>query len=145
VNGIAEQRFNPMNWAHSSLHPNERGHAAMLKTFEVWRGEQPDVIPVRLPVPAVVAQGRDRAQAAVTPEQADRAATAQAPPCDLFDVSPQGCRPQGTRWVEREVGALLVSRGWIALLAAVGAWAFAVALFSWRRRRWNGADPPPRA
>lgn len=145
VNGIAEQRFNPMNWAHSSLHPNERGHATMLKTFEVWRSEQPDVIPVRLPVPAAVVQERDRAQAAVTREQADRAATVQAPPCDLFDVSPQGCRPQGTRWAEREVGALLVSRGWIALLAAAGAWAFAVALFSWRRRRWNGADPPPLA
>src|SRR5690606_10644734 len=26
VNGTAEQRFNPLNWSHNSLHPNERGH-----------------------------------------------------------------------------------------------------------------------
>jgi hypothetical protein len=145
VNGIAEQRFNPLNWAHSSLHPNERGHAAMLRTFEVWRGEQPDVMPVRLPVHAAAAQVRDRARRAVTPAQAARTASVQAPPCDLFDVSPRGCRPQGTRWAEREVGAMLVSRGWIGLLVVAGAWAFAVALFSWRRRRWNGVDPPPLA
>ena len=36
VNGIAEQRFNPANWVHNSLHPNERGHKAMLRTFESW-------------------------------------------------------------------------------------------------------------
>ena len=37
VGGFAEQRFNPKNWYHNSLHPNERGHAAMLQVFEQWR------------------------------------------------------------------------------------------------------------
>ena len=37
VGGVAEQRFNPVNWYHNSLHPNERGHAAMLQVFEEWR------------------------------------------------------------------------------------------------------------
>ena len=42
VGGIAEQRFNPANWYHNSLHPNERGHAAMLQVFEQWRTTHPD-------------------------------------------------------------------------------------------------------
>jgi lysophospholipase L1-like esterase len=40
VGGAAEQRFNPTNWWHSSLHPNERGHAALLAAFENWLPEQ---------------------------------------------------------------------------------------------------------
>jgi lysophospholipase L1-like esterase len=36
VKGVAEQRFNPQNWTHSSLHPNARGHAALLRAFDRW-------------------------------------------------------------------------------------------------------------
>ena len=42
VSGLAEQRFNPANWSHNSLHPNERGHQAMLETFERWVDANPE-------------------------------------------------------------------------------------------------------
>ena len=44
VDGIAEQRFDPKNWYHNSLHPNERGHAAMLQTFETWLATEPTAV-----------------------------------------------------------------------------------------------------
>ena len=45
VSGLAEQRFNPANWSHNSLHPNERGHQAMLETFERWVDGEPRAQP----------------------------------------------------------------------------------------------------
>jgi hypothetical protein len=133
VRGIAEQRFNPVNWSHTSLHPNERGHAAMLRVFETWLAEQPTRLRPREPIPSVAS---DRATAASNAPV--EPAAEQAPPCDLFDPSPKGCRPQGQQWAAQQLGLMLVTKGWVGLLAAAGAWAAAVALFSWRRRPWDG-------
>jgi lysophospholipase L1-like esterase len=36
VNGLPDERFNPVNWLHDSFHPNERGHQAMLDVFNQW-------------------------------------------------------------------------------------------------------------
>lgn len=137
VRGIAEQRFNPANWSHSSLHPNERGHAAMLRVFQTWRAEKPSVLLAR-ETRSFAATTRLAAalntQAQTAPEQATRTASENAPQCDLFDPTPAGCRPQGQRWAAQQVGMMVLTKGWIGVLAAAGAWAAAVALFSWRRR-----------
>ncbi|GID93777.1 GDSL-type esterase/lipase family protein [Amorphoplanes digitatis] len=146
VRGIAEQRFNPANWTHSSLHPNERGHAAMLRVFQTWWATGKATM---TPREAVGTPARDRSADAVadrqrtTREQATATATRQAPPCGLFDATEQGCRPQGQRWAYRQVGWALLTYGGFALLAAAGAWCVSVALFARGRRGWARRVPPP--
>jgi hypothetical protein len=56
------------------------------------------------------------------------------PLCDLFDVSPSGCRPQGQAWAEGQVGRMMLTQGLVALPVAFGAWAAGVAFFGWRRK-----------
>jgi hypothetical protein len=138
VRGIAEQRFNPANWSHSSLHPNERGHAAMLRVFQTWLTEQSPMQarrPVSDAAKARLAAALD-SQRQTPPDQANSVALSKAPQCDLFDASPDGCRPKGQRWAREQLGWMLLTKGSIGLLAAAGAWAAAVALFAWRRRRY---------
>jgi hypothetical protein len=40
VSGAAAERFNPANWIHDSLHPNERGHGLMFCAFTRWLSGQ---------------------------------------------------------------------------------------------------------
>ena len=122
VNGIAEQRFNPANWVHNSLHPNERGHAAMLRVFQNWLA---DASPLQASAPAAAADAGT-----------DQEVPAGGPPaqCDLFDDSASGCRPQGTTFVAQQVGRLLLTAGGLAGLLVAAVWTVAVALFGWRRR-----------
>jgi hypothetical protein len=145
VRGGFEQRFNPENWSHSSLHPNERGHAAMSRTFQSWLARQPAPMPPRQPVGTIA---RDRQQAALTAQasktlnQATKEARSEAPPCRLGYGDDQGtCRPQGTDWTMRQVGHMLVAQwGLVAAAATVlGAWLVAVAFFNWRRRSWEAS------
>jgi hypothetical protein len=133
VRGIAEQRFNPANWTHSSLHPNERGHAAMLRVFQTWWATEKASITAR---EAIGVPARDRSTGASTERRRTTAeqAQAQAPQCGLFDNTKRGCRPQGQRWAYQQVGRALLSYGGFALLAAAGAWCFAVAVFARSRR-----------
>src|SRR4029450_77545 len=91
VRGAAEQRFNPANWLHSSLHPNERGHAALLRAFQTWTAEQTarSPCPARLPVPAEasarLAVARQRwASPSQGALKAAEATETKAGPCDLF-------------------------------------------------------------
>ncbi|MEV4538718.1 GDSL-type esterase/lipase family protein [Asanoa sp. NPDC049518] len=123
VAGVAEQRFNPKNWSHSSLHPNERGHAAMLRTFQTWLLDL-DTMPIRT--------------TAVTRYDSRRAAPAAglaAPQCDLLDTTTAGCRTQGMRWAKSQVRTTLWTYGWLSLFPLAGTWAAAVAFFAWQRRR----------
>jgi len=128
VNGIPEQRFNPANWVHNSLHPNERGHAAMLRVFQNWLA---DAAPLQASAPAAGGGAGT-----------DREVPTGGPPaqCDLFDDSASGCRPQGTTFVAQQVGRLVLTAGGLAGLLLAAVWAAAVALFGWRRRRPPGED-----
>jgi lysophospholipase L1-like esterase len=133
VNGIADQRFNPANWAHGSFHPNERGHQAMLRTFLRWRAQR-DALPADAPA---VAPG-------VTYEAGRRTEGLNAAPCDLFDTSPDGCRPRGQKWAQKQAGKALIPAGAVTGVALGGAWLLGVGLFGWRRaeylRRRDTAD-----
>jgi hypothetical protein len=123
VNGISEQRFNPANWSHGSLHPNERGHAAMLRVFQNWLAAHPNPAAIAPPDPNTPANARP----VVT-------GTLQQIPCDLLDTTPSGCRPGGEKWAKQQVGRLLLARGWIAFLVAAAAWSASVSFFAWRKR-----------
>lgn len=132
VDGIAEQRFNPKNWYHNSLHPNERGHAAMLQVFEQWWADYTD--------------GKiDKPEATTATVGATRAQSPPDPPCDLVEDD-QGvkanCEDEGQKWAKSQVTAALLWRGWWGLqvlAAALGAWLLGVALFGWWKPWW-----PPR-
>lgn len=128
VNGLAEQRFNPGNWSHTSLHPNERGHFAMLRTFEHW-------LAVNGPLKALPAR-----TSVLTTTRADLTApensSMSSTPCDLLDEKTQaGCRPQGNKWMQEQLGGFLLRWAWwLVLLAAAAAWFAAVGIFAVCRR-----------
>ena len=117
VSGIAEQRFNPANWSHNSLHPNERGHAAMLKVFQNW----------------LASEGPLSSLEPGSPPDADEDTANPTPPCDLFAVDTSGCRPQGQQWALQQVSGLALRWGWVALIVALAAWTASVTFFAGRR------------
>ncbi len=146
VSGIAEQRFNPKNWYHNSLHPNERGHAAMLQVFEQWRADHPD-------------PGTDN-PSTTSPADGENSDTAggangsQArtnPPCDLLvddlplvedeQSTTVQCREAGAAWVKGQLSDTILRHWWGVqlIVAALAAWLLGVALFGWWKPWW-----PPR-
>ena len=134
VGGIAEQRFNPANWYHNSLHPNERGHAAMLQVFEQWRATHPD--PPR-DAPRVAGDLRPAAD-----DEEDSAGGAPEPPCDLVGGGPSTttrCVDKGAEWARGQLADSLLWPGLWGLqiaVATLAAWLLAVALFGWRKPWW---------
>ncbi|GAA3348960.1 hypothetical protein GCM10020358_69370 [Amorphoplanes nipponensis] len=127
VGGTAEQRFNPKNFSHGSLHPNERGHAAMLRTFQTWLPEL-STLPARGPVVPQTPGGRGAGVQAV-------AATHTGPQCDVLSTSTDGCRTQGMQWAKGRLRVLLLTQGWLGLLPLAGIWLAAVAFFGAQRHR----------
>lgn len=128
VGGIAEQRFNPANWYHNSLHPNERGHAAMLQVFEQWRATHP--------------HPPDDAPAGATAAAA--ASGAPTPPCDLVGGGPSTtarCLEEGPKWARGQLADTILLHGWGLQigLATFAAWLLAVALFGWRKPWWEAS------
>jgi lysophospholipase L1-like esterase len=133
VRGIAEQRFNPVNWLHNSLHPNEAGHQAMLRVFEAWEATHRSLAartPATTPAPP----------ASIGPP--GTAAAVAAPPCDLLSVTTTGCLPQARTWTLQKISEAMLPAGiLIGLLATLGASAASVAFFGWRRKvNAAGAD-----
>ncbi|MET9960761.1 SGNH/GDSL hydrolase family protein [Streptomyces sp. NPDC006326] len=115
VNGLAAQRFSPAKWLHNSLHPNERGHAAMRDTFTTWLDSHPELAP---PAPA------GRVETAVA------AAAEPEPLCGMtYQAANAHCQVRIRAWELEQV------RGrWPWLLLVLGAlavlWAASIAAFS---------------
>jgi hypothetical protein len=131
VSGAAEQRFNPQNWYHNSLHPNELGHAAMLQTFERWlkdpaSDDEPNddvgegTVGRAIPVPSDDASGSEPVLA-----------------CELYDVSQDtpACTSEGFAWIGETVRHSLWWDLWglLLLMVAGGTWLLTVGFFGWRR------------
>jgi lysophospholipase L1-like esterase len=131
VAGAAEQRFNPKNWWHSSMHPNERGHAAMLTSFESWLETNRGTL--RPPSPSSDS----------IPSNTSSVLTAD-PPCNPLDPSPKGCRAEGTAWAKGQVKTFLLTQGVVAVLALAGAWVAAVALLGLASLRAGMPQAPPK-
>jgi hypothetical protein len=130
MRGNPEQRFNPQNWIHNSLHPNERGHQAILRAFEAWWAKNTKLTPLT-----------PRTSAAPIAPDPPAVATAQAPnpPCDITTAVPHNCKREGQRWALQQVGDMLIPKGLIfGLLVVGGAWAASVGLFGWRRHEGEG-------
>jgi hypothetical protein len=159
VAGIAEQRFNPKNWYHNSLHPNASGHLAMLQVFEQWRKDHlglaqdnPDAAAQRKDLPVKIAKILDETNQA--DEAAGKAGTDLRPQCQLYKDSEVAselddtvtCRENGANWAKEKLSkSLLEDGGWAfhILAAAAGAWLLAVAFYGWRRPWWKKTQDPP--
>lgn len=127
VSGLADQRFNPANWIHNSFHPNERGHAALLRAFDTWWAETGSLLKKPAPVPA----GVDPVDGVVI-----------EPQCDLVGNgldAPQ-CRSNADAWTIHKLAQAAFPGAFLVLLVAVPAWFASCALFGWRRRARLG--PP---
>lgn len=134
VRGAAEQRFNPANWWHSSLHPNERGHAAMNRAFRAWYAQEAAAGPLPARATVLPAAGTS-VYPAVDRPGVPAAQERQAPVCDLYATDRRGCRVQGTAWALQQTEDALWPTGVGGLvLGGAGAWCLAVGLFGWRRR-----------
>jgi lysophospholipase L1-like esterase len=131
VPGEAGERFNPQRWYHNSLHPNERGHAAMLVAFKNWLARNPNPA---LPGPSLTeTQAGDNLTRLNTPTEAT---TAPAIKCNIYkDGKTESCENAGYRWATSEVAKSLASGWWalIYLAVAVGAWLIAVTAFALRK------------
>ncbi|GIE92336.1 GDSL-type esterase/lipase family protein [Actinoplanes regularis] len=133
VHGAADQRFNPAKWMHTSLHPNERGHTAMLRAFQTWLGPH-----IKGPFNDVVMPVREKHDPKLQ-EQMTRLAQGSrsvAPPCTVDEPGTRRCKTAAREWVAHQIGRVLLHRGLCLMLAAAagGAWCMAVALFAYRRR-----------
>nr|WSW63061.1 SGNH/GDSL hydrolase family protein [Streptomyces sp. NBC_00998] len=116
VNGLASQRFSPAKWLHNSLHPNERGHAAMRDTFTTWLDAHPELVAPRTPT------GQEQATVASAAEP--------EPLCGMTDDAVTAhCKVQLRAWELEQVRG-----GWpwlLLVLFGLGlVWAASVAVFS---------------
>ena len=135
VSGLAEQRFNPANWSHNSLHPNERGHQAMLQTFERWLAAHPDL--------QEVAPDESGGAPTVVPAGDGHPVRGFTAVCSPLDPNPSGCRSRGTHWAVEETSDALVHSGRAAQVVFIEAfwWLAVLGFFGWRRRAWSATDP----
>jgi len=90
-------RHNPGKWIHNSLHPNKRGHEAMLNTFETWL-KKPDHL--------------TRAPAAQTANTARP--TEPKPQCSLAEMTKSDCQLGLRDW---EVKQVLNRWPWLLVVA----------------------------
>jgi lysophospholipase L1-like esterase len=138
VGGAALDRFNPGNWIHNSLHPNERGHAALAASFTGWLSSQT----------RRDADGHEFAGlAALMPPAVKRGVDGLSkPPTDLpvptkssttlcFEKVGGDCGPQADAWALARLGPGTFYPILLAGLVSGGSWAFAVGLSARRFRR----------
>ncbi|MEU7554861.1 SGNH/GDSL hydrolase family protein [Streptomyces sp. NPDC044571] len=129
VNGLAAQRFSPAKWLHNSLHPNERGHAAMQDTFTTWLDSHPELLP---PAPT----GREQAAGAV-------AAAEPEPLCGMtYQAANAHCRVLIRAWELEQVRSRWP---WLLLVLCALAvlWAASIAAFSLLPATGRSYPAPP--
>jgi hypothetical protein len=119
IGGLADQRFNPVNWLHNSLHPNERGHLAMRDAFDAWLRGHPE-LPVTPPASPATTPPADH----VVPG----AAELPNPPCTMNVTGNTNCKVKAAQWVQGQILGL-----WpyavAVLLGLIGIWMISVSLF----------------
>jgi len=137
VGGAARDRFNPGNWIHNSLHPNERGHAALAAAFTGWLSSQ-----------TRVDDGNELSGlAALMPPAIKRKVDkVEEPPTDLpvptkssttlcFEKDGGDCGPQADAWALSRLGPGTFGPILLAAMVAGGSWALTVGISARRFRR----------
>lgn len=143
VGGAATGRFNPGNWIHNSLHPNERGHAAFAASFTGWLSSQ-----TRANTDGTEVAGLAALLAPAAKRVADGV---KEPPNGLpvptksstklcFEKDGGNCGPHTDAWALARLGPGLFSPMLLAGLVAAGSWALAVGVSATRFRRRSAAQ-----
>ncbi len=141
VRGLAEQQFNPANWIHNSLHPNARGHAAMLQAFQTWLATQAKIEARTTATPqtqnAASRLQRGLGALAETPlSTTERQAQNYAGQCNLDTPDKTNCRTEANAWTLARTRQGLWWPGIpIIAISVFAAWCTAIGFFSLIRRR----------
>lgn len=127
VDGLIEQRVNPTNWLHNSLHPNHRGHAVMVGTLKDWLEDRPD-----LPVPREPRREQGLTRIATIEQLMEDPDFRH---CGSLTNRPAHCGRTADDWAAGQVAD--VARRHLAPLLAlvVGAWLVSLVAIAWWRRR----------
>ncbi|HEV2755929.1 MAG TPA: GDSL-type esterase/lipase family protein [Actinomycetota bacterium] len=117
--------LSPQNWTHNSIHPNARGHEAMLNAAITWFREN-DPLPSTEPDPS--------ATHVVPPLEELYAEEGELPEL-CRPASSEECSLSGFGWVKSQ--AQRAYRGWLlpVLIAMAGWWLVLVWLRRWARER----------
>ncbi|HWM07561.1 MAG TPA: SGNH/GDSL hydrolase family protein [Actinophytocola sp.] len=126
VSGLADQRFNPMNWIHNSFHPNERGHAALLRAFDTWWAQTGSKLRGPFNVPE---------------DMEGMKGVAIEPQCDLVGdgLAVPKCRSNADDWTVQQLAKAALPFVFLVLLVVIPVWLASAALFGWRRRQGSAA------
>ncbi|OZD18165.1 hypothetical protein CH253_16900 [Rhodococcus sp. 06-156-3C] len=117
--GRIEQRTNPSNWFHNSLHPNLIGHERMASVFAKWIADNPDPVP---PEPSTAPTGEPRPLAEVMK-------TALPPDyCGKPNTAITDCDVEPATWALGQSLSLLRESLFLLVAALVAAWALSLAL-----------------
>jgi lysophospholipase L1-like esterase len=131
VSGTAQRRISPEELLHDSLHPNERGHQAMLAAFDAWLAANPNRS----------ANGPAASAAPVPPAAAANYVASTTPPCSLTTAGKLNCGVQARTWELQQ----LTGWWWLvfpALIAVAGAWLISIAGLSRIPRSQRSSGPP---
>ncbi|MFB7177899.1 SGNH/GDSL hydrolase family protein [Streptomyces sp. NPDC056257] len=137
VNGLAEQRFSPAKWIHNSLHPNERGHDALLGALDTWLNEHEELLD-----PPQVTQGAETPRSPMARSEASE----PKPQCSMTDTGDNNCRTQVSKWARQQLND---KWGWglVVLVGLAILWAACIAATSLLPGHGNSApataDPAP--
>jgi lysophospholipase L1-like esterase len=121
VSGLTEEVMNPANWFHNSMHPNQRGHAAMRATLLRWLEDHRPLAPR-------ATSSNDPVRDVIGIEDVVRDAGDSCR--GVVDV--EDCTND---WMLARTSALLLTRGWLLLLCVLGAWLFALQVVRAYRKR----------
>jgi lysophospholipase L1-like esterase len=128
VDGLTDQVVNPVNWIHNSLHPNERGHAAMAGALADWRAANPapdalDPLTARQPF---------------APAELDEVMSpVPASYCGGPGDDPAFCGRDDQDWALTQVGLLLLYASIPAALVVAGCWLLWLELLPRTRPWWE--------
>ncbi len=128
MTGSIQDTLNPSNWLNNSMHPNERGHDAMLDAAVAWFDlKAPLHTPTRVDQLAYeVASVADLTDDAIT--------------CADVETADLDCTDSNApnRWLLRQTVLALRSMWWRIALVALGAWlATTPAIAEAHRREWT--------
>lgn len=133
VGGTALDRSNPGRWIHNSLHPNERGHAALAAAFTDWLAQQSRGSLVGLQ--ALLPAAAKRADDGVVEPADDLAAPSKGDGLLCFESGEGTCGSRADAWALSQIAPEAWEPLCLAALAAGGAWLLAVGSSAGRLRR----------
>lgn len=138
VGGAALDRFNPGNWIHNSLHPNERGHAALAAAFTGWLASQEradDDGNTLTGLGALLSAKDKRAEDDVPEPSAAHPVPTKSSTTLCFEKDGGDCGPEADDWALARLGPGMFLPLLLAGLVAAGTWACAVGVSAWRFQR----------